>query len=275
MHVTLPAIAFGGSAGKRPIPPARGPWERWYRAVGLGGQGYYASAAAELRRIEIESVDDVLLSLAASTRAAHLRQSGEHGLAVHHDARALTVLGRQMADGIGGDGRRVVACCDALTGLAADNLGRGMFGAAARLLDRVSALLDDRSRPGPGSEWTWQSRPELRLRWVRAELAIYSGDPVGAQAHSASAVSMAQHCPSVRHRVKTDLIAAAAAACAGDVSAAVDGGLRVDAEAAATGQLPLRWAATTLLEALGAGVRVPQGSAILQRELAARGGRMR
>jgi hypothetical protein len=86
---------------------------------------------------------------------------------------------------------------------------------------------------------------------------------------------MAQHCPSVRHRVKTDLIAAAAAACAGDVSAAVDGGLRVDAEAAATGQLPLRWAATTLLEALGAGVRVPQGSAILQRELAARGGRMR
>jgi hypothetical protein len=279
MHVTLPAIAFGGSADEHPLPTARGPWERWYRAVASGGQGHYAAAAAELRRIEIETADDVLRSLAFSTRASHLRQGGEHGRAVHHDARALTILAGQRAGAGGEDGRRTVACCDALTGLAADNLGRGMFGAAERLLDRVQTLLDGHGRRHgqrtPDSEWTWQSRPQLRLSWVRAELAMYLGYPADAQEQAATALSLAERSPSVRHRIKTQLIAAAAAASAGEMHGAIERGRRVVDEAAATGQLPLHWAAAVLLDSLGAGGQAPDEVAFLRRELVARGGGMR
>lgn len=276
MKVTLPAIAFGGSAGEYPVPVAGDGWDRWFRAVALGGTGHYAAAATELRRIATTSTDVVLRSLAASTRAAHLRQGGEHFHAVHHDAHALALLATPVAgfDSATIAGPRVSAWCDALTGLVADDLGRGMFGAAARLLDRVDALLiDSHERIEGSSEWVWHGRPALRSLWVRAELAMYTGDPETAQEHSSAALAVARGCPSQRHLIKSELIAAAAAASAGETTRAIEGAQRVGDAAASAGQLPLWWASAMLLEALGAGGS--PSAADLRHELAARGGGMR
>ncbi|MGK9270235.1 hypothetical protein KXR83_04450 [Williamsia muralis] len=275
MQVTLPAIAFGGSAGEYPLPLAVDGWDRWFRAVALGSSGHYAAAATELRRITTTSTDVVLLSLAASTRAAHLRQGGQHFRAVHHDAHALALLATPVAgsDAAAIAGPRVSAWCDALTGLAADDLGRGMFGAATRLLDRVDALLIDAHERTEGSEWVWHGRPALRSLWVRAELAMYTGDPDTAQEHSSAALAVVRGCPSQRHLIKTELIAAAAAASAGETSRAIERAQRVGDAAASAGQLPLWWASAMLLEALGAGGS--PSAADLRHELAARGGAMR
>lgn len=265
MQVTLPAIAFGGSARTAPISPAGDLWSAWYRAVALGGAGRYAAAGAELDRIDRASTDDVLRSFAASTKAAHLRQAGRHDLAVGEDARALVLAsGRTPRDGISDDVVANAARCDALTGLAADDLGRGMFGASRLLLDRVRAGLAVGKAP---ADWVWTGRPELRLRWVEAELAMYTGDPARAIEHARVASEIAQNCPSVRHRIKTDLIGAAAAATAGDISTATARALQVSDEAARFGLLPLHWAAAKLLDGIGAGAQWPGVVAALGREL--------
>ena len=274
MQVTLPAIAFGGSAGEYPLPVALDCWDGWFRAVALGGRGHYAAAATELSRITTTTTDAVIRSLAASTRAAHLRQGGQHFRAVHHDAHALALLTAPVtvSDPAVAAGPRVSAYCDALTGLAADDLGRGMFGAAARLLDRVDAVLTDSPDRQVFGEWMWHGRPALRSLWVRAELAMYTGDPDSAQQHSSAALGLARECPSQRHLIKTELIAAAASASAGETSRAIGGARRAGDAAASAGQLPLWWASAMLLESLGAGGS--PSAADLRHELAARGGAM-
>lgn len=275
MQVTLPAIAFGGSAGEYPLPVAVDCWDRWFRAVALGARGHYAAAATELRWIGTTCAEAVLRSLAASTRAAHLRQGGQHFRAVHHDAHALALLATPVAgsDSAATAGPWLSAYCDTLTGLAADDLGRGMFGAAARLLDRADSFLIESRERVVGSEWMWHGRPALRSLWVRTELAMYTGDPETAQKHSSAALALARACPSQRHLIKTDLIAAAVAASAGESARAVERAQRVGDEAASAGQLPLWWASAMLLEALGAGGS--PSAAELRRELVARGGAMR
>ncbi len=275
MQVTLPAMAFGGSAKTVPIPAARDPWSAWFRAVALGGAGRYAAAGAELDRIDRRGTGGVLRSLAVSTRAAHLRQTGRHHRAVADDARALALAaGDGPADVLVGDAVRIAAMCDALTGLAADDLGRGMFGAAARLLDRVEVILAGQDASAAG-DWMWVGRPRLRLHWVRAELAMFTGDPVRAVEHARAASEISEPCPSVRHRIKTDLICAAAAATSGDAPAATTGALRVIDQAAGYGQLPLQWAAARLLDGIGAGAQWAGQAEELGHELAGWGPAMR
>jgi hypothetical protein len=250
MQITLPAIAFGGSASVIAVPPAHDARTRWLRAVALGGQGFYAVAATELHRMESNNCGPVLRSLAASTRAAHLRQGGRHHHAADHDGAALYIAGQ----GDPGDPETVAARCDALTGLAADNLGRGMFGAADILLGRVERILRDRE-PVPAEDvtaWIWGQRLDLRRRWVRAELAMFTSDPVAAVEHAAAAQAIAVAGPSLRHRIKTELIGAAATAAAGDVEDAAQRAERVAETAAVARQLPLEWAAAKLLDGIGA-----------------------
>jgi hypothetical protein len=272
MQITLPAIAFGGSASVRELPQADGAWSRWLRAVALGGQGFYAAAAVELRRIEVGGGPAVLRSLAASTRAAHLRQGGRHHRAADQDGIALHIVGPADL----GDARSSTAVCDALTGLAADDLGRGMYSAADRLLGRVEQILDDRDLvPGDDDEdWIWGPRPELRWRWVRAELAMYTADPAAASEHAAAAEEIALAGPSSRHRIKTDLICAAAAAAGGDLAVAGDRAMRVVDAAAVARQPPLEWAAAKLLEGIGAGEHWAGRAERLGCLLAERGGEM-
>jgi hypothetical protein len=92
-------------------------------------------------------------------------------------------------------------------------------------------------------------RLAVRRRWVAAELAMATGDGATAVRHAEEAVELAQAMvvPSVRHRVKSDVVLAAALCSAGATQQA-----RVIAETAlqATGQFgltPLRWALACLL----------------------------
>ncbi|MBU3707132.1 MAG: hypothetical protein FGM50_10705, partial [Mycobacterium sp.] len=47
----LLAAAFGAAPECWPLPTAHSPRERWLRAVAAGGQGRYASAAADLAAV--------------------------------------------------------------------------------------------------------------------------------------------------------------------------------------------------------------------------------
>ncbi|MEU6188261.1 hypothetical protein [Nocardia sp. NPDC047038] len=249
----LAEAAFGAAPGRAAadLPSASDALGRWYRAVVLGGQGRYAAARAELRRVCNHSNDPVLLSLAGSTEGSFLRQLGWHERAAAFDGRAAALIltagaGAEpdSAEEFGGyRPSRADAICDALTGLAADALGTGRLALADRLLRR-SASAAQQYRAG------W--RPAIRLRWVSAETALAAGDFEVAAAHAAAALELAERSPSVRHRVKSRLLVAAA-----DVALDARGRSGVSAEDVAEqcrehGLLPLRWACAMLRAGSGA-----------------------
>lgn len=226
--------AFGDACGVFPLPVARGPEERWLRAVTLGGQGRYAAAGAEIDQLlEDRTTPAQIRSLAFSATASHLRQCGLHSAALAWDGRALA-----MAD-------TDDACADALIGLAADNLGRGDFAASERLLMRASQLMPPAAR---AEESWWRSgRLALRLHWVSAELALYSGRVEQARMVLADTDDAA---PSLRHRLKTALISAATAAAVGDTDGATAMATTVFTDAREHGQRPLQWASAMMLRSI-------------------------
>lgn len=211
--------------------------DRWLGAVVLGGQGWYAASAALLR--ELRTGDDpVLASLAASTLASHRRQVGGHLAARTLDSAALhRISGADVAvppdrDGAGPAGAR----SDALIGLAADALGTGRLAVARRLLD-VAADSGDVS---------WRCR--VRLHWVRAEVALASGQAGDAVPDAESALRHATAADAVRHVAKSEMVLAAALAAAGGHG----GRARRLAESAAEtardrGLVPLVWPCALLL----------------------------
>ncbi|MEE3848884.1 hypothetical protein VZC37_00965 [Gordonia sp. LSe1-13] len=186
--------------------------------------------------------DTALESLALSTRASLLRQAGRHVEAAGFDGRALAVVGCTHP---GRTAEHRAAILDGLVGLAADHLGQLHLGATGRLLGRARELADD----DPG--WLAGRRPRLRIEWVTAELAMYSGDGPGAVTHADAALALCRATDTpVRHVVKTTLISAAAAASAGDVRTAVERAVEVTERARAEGLLPLEWAALALRQGL-------------------------
>jgi hypothetical protein len=222
---TLAAAAFGELPATWPLPAARTAQQLWWRAVAAGGQGRYDSAYHDLAVLRRTVAAGRLASLAHSTHGSFLRQLGWHAVARGWDGRALALAGSDPE-----------ARADALIGLAADALGVGRFAAAATLLARV----DD----GPVPD-----RLPVRRGWVAAELAMASGDGESALRHAEEAVRWAEamSVKSVRHRVKSDVVLAAALCSAGRIERA-----RAVAEAAleATGRsnlIPLRWALACLL----------------------------
>jgi len=235
--------AFGGSPGAFeespsafPLGPEEAPELRWFRAVALGGLGRYAAAAADLRCLTRGRAPASMQSHAFSTTASHLRQCGLHRIALAWDGRAVAA-----ADD-------VVSSADALIGLAADNLGRGDFGAAGRLLARVTAENPAAAGvPSADDPWWRSGRLTLRHQWVSAELALYSGDPATARA---IVERMDPAPPSLRHRLKTALIGAAGAAAGGDAAAARRAAEEVFEETREHRQRPLQWASAMLLSSL-------------------------
>ncbi|TRW79889.1 hypothetical protein FK535_21380 [Mycolicibacterium sp. 018/SC-01/001] len=223
--------AFGSDPGSWPLPAARTPEGLWLRAVAAGGQGRYAAAEADLDRLLRRVEGGPLASLALSTRGSFLRQLGWHDRARSFDGAAWACSGGT------GD-----AAADALIGLAADALGVGRFAASERALRRAAGLA-----PAATS-----ARVPIRLAWVSAELAMARGDGA-ALTHAARAVELAAHTPSVRHRVKSLLVRAAAHCASGDIDAARADGDRVLAWAGEQGLVPLRWAAAALLAGIGSG----------------------
>lgn len=230
---TLTAAAFGDRPAQWPLPTATTPDQLWLRAVAAGGQGRYGSAYRDLAVLRGGAASarlvTPLVSLAHSTQGSFLRQLGWHTAARGWDGRALALAGTDPE-----------ARADALIGLAADALGVGRFAAAATLLTRADSELVPAHVP---------DRLPVRRRWVGAELAMARGDGAVAVRHAEEAVEHAQAMTvfSERHRVKSEVVLAAALCSAGDTERA-----RTVAEAAldATGRsglIPLRWAVACLL----------------------------
>jgi hypothetical protein len=226
----LAAAAFGSQPGSWPLPAATTPQQLWLRAVAAGGQGRYGSAYRDLEVLRRSGPAGRLLSLAYSTQGSFLRQLGWHTLARGWDGRALALAGTDPE-----------ARADALIGLAADALGVGRLAAAATLLTRVDLV----SEPG----LVVPDRLPVRQRWVAAELAMASGEGEIAVRHAEEAVELAKAMvvASARHRVKSEVVLAAALCSAGIAERA-----RAVADAAVdvTGRLnliPLRWALACLL----------------------------
>lgn len=233
---TLADAAFGGHPWRWPLPPARTPEERWLRAVAAGGQGRYAAALTDLGALERADGAGPLRSLAFSTRASFLRQLGWHAAARPWDGLALALADTHS------DAR-----ADALIGLAADALGVGRFALSARLLDRSRPIVGAGTSP----------RLPVRLAWVSAELAMFTGRGAEAVEHARAAVALARDLGSTRHAVKSDVVHAAALCSAGELDDArrvADGAL--DA-AENSGLLPLSWALACLLGDIGSAVRPP------------------
>jgi hypothetical protein len=240
MTSLIAAAAFGAEPGRWPLPSAHDPHDLWLRAVAAGGQGRYGSAVADLSRILRGRSDARLESLSLSCRASFLRQLGWHWRAHDWDGRAWA---RAAGDPEAG--------ADALIGLAADALGVGRLAASSALLGRAQALAG--SHPGP------PPRLHIRLAWVRAELAMAAGDGRAATGHARYGVELAEAAlPGLRrHRVKSEVVLAAALCCAGDLAGArevADAALRA---ADVEGLVPLKWALACLLADIGSDAHGP------------------
>ncbi|WP_328351922.1 hypothetical protein OG976_18780 [Mycobacterium sp. NBC_00419] len=233
---TLTAAAFGGDPECWPLPGAQSPEDLWLRAVAAGGQGHYSSARADLDTVRRLQPTGPLASLALSTHASFLRQLGGHRLARGWDGRAFA-----LACAAGDTPKAAEAAVDALVGLAADALGVGRLAASAALLERAGAVLDRADAPPP--------RLAIRLAWVRAELAMAGGRGTVALESAERGVELAEAAlPALRrHRVKSDVVLAAALCSAGlpDRSRAV--AERALTDALTYGLVPLRWALACLL----------------------------
>jgi hypothetical protein len=234
---TLAAAAFGNEPGSWPLPTATTPHQLWLRAVASGGQGRYGSAYRDLAVLRRSVGAGRLVSLAHSTQGSFLRQLGWHTLARGWDGRALALAGTDPE-----------ARADALIGLAADALGVGRLAAGATLLTRADAALAGAELPAQVAD-----RLAVRRQWVGAELAMASGDGATAVRRAEESVELAQAMAvaSARHRVKSDVVLAAALCSAGVIERA-----RAVAETAldATGRfglIPLRWALACLLMDIG------------------------
>jgi hypothetical protein len=251
----LAAAAFGDDPGCWPLPAARTPLEGWLRAVAAGGQGRYGGALAELAGLGRDVRTGPLASLANSTHASFLRQLGGHAPARRWDGRALALAGPN-----------VEAAADALIGLAADALGMHRFAASAALLERARSLL---AAGGTG-------RVALRLAWVGAELAMVSGDQTAAVRHAERARELAATAPSLRHRVKTDMVLAAALCSAGRLQRARTLGGKALTVTEGLGLVPLQWALACMLVDIGGdAARIDRLRAVRDAcaaELARRGG---
>lgn len=240
LAVTTAVAAFGAEPGCWPLPSATEPDLLWLRAVAAGGQGRYASARADIAELIRRTPGGRLASLALSTQASFLRQLGWHQLARGWDGRAYACAGDDHEAGV-----------DALIGLSADALGVGRLAASAAFLERAADLLANADTPPP--------RLAIRLAWVRAELAMAGGHGHAAVRHAGDGVTLAESAlPALRrHRVKSDVVLAAALCSAGDLA-----GARALADAALAdtdtyGLIPLRWALSCLLAGIGSATLTP------------------
>lgn len=242
VETALDDAAWGSRPGMWPLPSSRMPESRWARAVALGGQGRYSLAAAELDGIERAGGAGLeLRSLFLSTRASWLRQTGGHDGAGRLDGLAFALVG---GDARLRSHRGVESACDALTGLGADALGRGRLASADAVLSRCEGVLAAHADAG-----LWRQR--LRLRWVRAELAMAAGDGATAVRHALDARELATETDSLRHRTKTDLILAAARCVDGNVADSVALARNTLDTCSEHGLVPLQWASAMLLNGLG------------------------
>ncbi|KAA0101444.1 hypothetical protein [Mycolicibacterium sp. P1-5] len=260
----LSAAAFGDTPDRWPLPAAHTPEQLWMRAVAAAGQGRYSNARSDLAALRRREPAGALASLSLSTEASLLRQLGGHRLAAGRDGRALAIA-RASGDGP----FAVQALADAVVGLAADALGVGRLAVSARLLEQARELTRGAQVP----------RLAIRQAWVSAELAMAGGRGEDAVTHARRGVAIAEESlPALRrHRVKSDVVLAAAFCCAGSLISARE---VADATLRGTetyGLVPLRWALACLLADIGSASITSQQVSALRDDCAGlitrRGGR--
>ncbi|WP_461166405.1 hypothetical protein [Tsukamurella serpentis] len=257
----LLADAFGAGAGAAG-PVDSGGGRRWLRAVALAGTGRFAAA----RTLAATVADGPFASPARCLEASMLRQSGRHCAASGPDGAALALAlatdGDPAPTGDSVSPLTVAARTDAAVGLAADALGTGRFALSARLLRRAERFLDEFAAApppagpaafdptGPAPAWWTVPRARLRLDWVAAELAVYSGDADGAAAAVDLLLAADPGPAKPRHHAKTLLIAGAAALASDDGKRAEELVIRAYDLASTTGFHPLQWAGAKMLNAV-------------------------
>ena len=217
----------------------------WLLGVALGASGRYGSALAVLEPLaERAAVDHparrLFASLAASTAASVHRQLGRHAAARELD---------EQAEALAGDAAE--ALFDARLGLAADAVGMNDAATARTRLEQATALLEGRA------DW-WRQR--TRVLWVRAEVALLTGDPAGACKAAETAVTLAEGSGAPRHVAKSLLFLGVAQVQGGDPEEAAVTLRRAATLSESLGCLPLVWPSRAVLGALLDGV-VPQESA--------------
>lgn len=217
----------------------------WLLGVALGAAGKYGSALAVLEPLADRAAVGhparrLFASLAASTAASVHRQLGRHAA-----ARTLDEHAEELA------GDAAEALFDARLGLAADAVGLDDAAAARTRLEQATALLEGRS------DW-WRQR--VRVLWVRAEVALLTGDPAAAAKAAETAVTLAEASGAPRHVAKSLLFLGVAQVQGGDPAEAAATLRRAATLSESLGCLPLVWPSRAVLGALLEG-ELPQESA--------------
>ena len=207
----------------------------WLLGVALAAAGRYGGAVQVLTPLiepgEAQGAPPeqrLFASFAASTMASVQRQLGRHVAARDLDTRALGLADTPEAE------------FDARLGLAIDAVGLEDEAAATDALADATDLVEGRT------DW-W--RQQVRLDWVRADVALLQGDPESAASVAASAVERAEAARAPRHVAKSLLYQGVAEVHSGLPEAAAT--LRRAATLAESlGTLPLVWPSRALLGAL-------------------------
>lgn len=166
-------------------------YERWLRAVALGACGRYGEA--------LDIVDQIVpgtpeYSMARSLRASLMRQLGIHDLALVSDREAMASAATPGA------------AIEAMTGLAADAVGLQDGLTAGTMIAQAQSLLD-RVASDPSSAPTWW-RHQVRLNWVKCEVALLGKDARAATEHASRALNHAELAAAPRHVAKSLLFVA-------------------------------------------------------------------
>ena len=130
------------------------------------------------------------------------------------------------------------AVFDGRLGLAADAIGLGDPITARGELDRAASLTEGRG------DW-WRQR--VRLLWVRAELALLTGDPPAAATATDTAVTVAEGSGAPRHVAKSLLFHGVAQVQGGELEEAGTTLRRAATLAESLGCLPLLWPSRAVL----------------------------
>jgi tetratricopeptide (TPR) repeat protein len=221
----------------------------WLLGVALSASGRYGGALSVLSPLleagekpDSAAETKLFAALAAATAASVHRSLGRHDTACSLDTRGLA-----LTDGSGEAG------FDCLLGLAADAVGAEDARGAGQWLQAAEALAG-----AHGEDW-W--RQQVRLDWVRCEVALLTGDADAALTAATAAVDRAEAARAPRHVAKGLLFTAVAElASGGDPLPA----LRRSATLAdSLGVLPVLWQARALLGALTADDDVEGAAAAL------------
>lgn len=204
------------------LDDASAPCDRWVLGAALGALGRYGLSLRLLSDLAAEEPPEPYGSLACSTLGSHYRQLGRHDDALGWDTRALSRAGADPD-----------AHFDAHLGLAADAVGRADLQVARSQLAAAE---------GFATGW----RGQVRIGWVRTEIALIDGAPAVAVEAARAGLAVAREASAPRHVAKCLLFLGVSDHAAGGGSADELLGA-AGVAAGGVGAAPLHWVAEAVL----------------------------